>query len=108
MGQGTTPRPDYSRRQLKIRSLLRYGRVVRRLNLAKGGSLMTACATTGMRFGTQTNLALEATFDGGRITSDGGLVWLAEADSELGLCERVAEHVPEWRKRKGGHSLEAL
>jgi hypothetical protein len=33
---------------------------------------------------------------------------LAQADSELGLCKRVAEHVPEWRKRKGRHSLEAL
>src|SRR5215204_1025364 len=54
-----------------------------------------------MRFETQTALALEAAFEGGRITSDGGLVWLAQADSELGLCERVAEHVPEWRKRKG-------
>ncbi|HEX7170090.1 MAG TPA: IS1380 family transposase [Rubrobacter sp.] len=69
---------------------------------------MTDCATTGMRFGTQTNLALEATFDGGRITSDGGLVWLAEADSELGLCEAISEHVPEWRKRRGRHSLESL
>jgi Transposase DDE domain group 1 len=69
---------------------------------------MTDCATSGMRFETQTTLALEAAFDGGRITSDGGLVWLAEADSELGLCERVAEHVPEWRKRKGLHSLQAL
>jgi hypothetical protein len=69
---------------------------------------MTDCATSGMRFETQTTLALEAAFDGGRITSDGGLVWLAEADSELGLCERVAEHVPEWLKRKGIHSLQAL
>jgi hypothetical protein len=39
---------------------------------------MTDCATSKMRFGTQTALALEAAFDGGRITSDGGLVWLAE------------------------------
>jgi Transposase DDE domain group 1 len=69
---------------------------------------MTDCATSAMRFETHTTLALEAAFDGGRITSDGGLVWLAEADSELGLCERVAEHVPEWRKRKGLHSLQAL
>jgi Transposase DDE domain group 1 len=69
---------------------------------------MTDCATSGMRFETQTTLALEAAFDGGRITSDGGLVWLAEADSELGLCERIAEHVPEWRKRKERHSLHAL
>ena len=69
---------------------------------------MTDCATTGMRFGTQTALALEAAFDGGRITSDGGLVWLAEADSELGLCEAISELVPEWRKRRGRHSLESL
>ena len=69
---------------------------------------MTDCATTGMRFETQTALALEAAFDGGRITSDGGLVWLAEADSELGLCEAISEHVPEWRKRRGRHSLESL
>jgi hypothetical protein len=61
-----------------------------------------------MRFETESVLALEAAFDGGRITSDGGLVWLAQADSELELCERVAEHVPEWRKREGRHSLEAL
>src|SRR5215212_8028940 len=69
---------------------------------------MSDCATTGMRFETQTRLALEAAIDGGRITSDGGLVWLARADSELGLCERMAELVPEWRKRKARHSLKAL
>jgi hypothetical protein len=61
-----------------------------------------------MRFETQTALALEAAFDGGRITSDGGLVWLAELDEELGLCEKMAEHVPEWRKRRGHHPLVAL
>ena len=32
-------------------------------------------------------LKLEAAFDGGRITSDGGLLWLAEADGQLG-CAR--------------------
>jgi hypothetical protein len=76
--------------------------------VAQGGSLMTDCATQKMRFGTEAALALEAAFDGGRITSDGGLVWLAEADTELGLSERMAEHVPEWRKRRGRHSLQAL
>jgi hypothetical protein len=69
---------------------------------------MTDCATTRMCFETEACLALEAAFDGGRITSDGGLVWLAEADSELGVCKRMAEHVPEWRKREARHSLEAL
>jgi hypothetical protein len=61
-----------------------------------------------MRFETQAALAVEAAFDGGRITSDGGLLWLAEVDSEMGLCEAVSGCVPEWRKRKGRHSLLSL
>jgi len=56
------------------------------------------CATQKMRFET-TPLALEAAFDGGKLTSDGGLIWLAKADEELGnLCDKIASQVPEWRK----------
>lgn len=69
---------------------------------------MSDCVTPKLRFETQTSLALEATFDGGRITSDGGLSWLARMDSELGLSETISECVPEWRKRKGRHSMAAL
>jgi len=65
---------------------------------------MQDCATQRMRFETQTALALEAAFDRGRITSDGGLLWLSEVDSELGLCQAISEDVPEWRKRRGRHS----
>jgi hypothetical protein len=65
-------------------------------------------ATPKVRFETPTPLALEAAFDGGRLTSDGGLGWLAKMDSEMGLCEALAECVPEWRKRKGRHTLLAL
>jgi hypothetical protein len=61
-----------------------------------------------MRFDTQTALALEAASDGGRITLDGGLVWLSRMDSEMGLCEAISECVPEWRTRKGRHSLASL
>lgn len=68
---------------------------------------MTNSATSSIRFET-TPLELEATFDGGRITSDGGLLWLAAADRELGLCEAIAEHVPEWRGRSLRHSLLTL
>lgn len=70
---------------------------------------MDDCATRKMRFET-TPLALEAAFDGGKLTSDGGLIWLAEADKELGnLCEKIASHVPEWRKGPSlRHSLETL
>ena len=44
---------------------------------------MSDCATQKIRFETPTPLALEAAFDGGRLTSDGGLTWLAEVDEEL-------------------------
>lgn len=29
-------------------------------------------------------------------------------DEELGLCEAISECVPEWRRRKGRHSVGAL
>jgi hypothetical protein len=60
---------------------------------------MSDCATPNVRFETPTPLALEAAFDGGRLTSDGGLLWLSKMDSELGLCEAICECVPEWRNR---------
>jgi hypothetical protein len=64
--------------------------------------------TTLMRFETPTTLALEATFDGGRITSDGGLLWLAQTEEQLGVCERIASHIPEWRGASVRHSLVRL
>ncbi|MDQ5850725.1 MAG: IS1380 family transposase [Chloroflexota bacterium] len=66
------------------------------------------CATSTYTFPTATALPLHAAFDGGRLTSDGGLPWLAHADTALGLCALVASCVPEWRKRTGQHSLETL
>src|SRR5438132_378906 len=59
-------------------------------------------------FATSAGVALEATFDGGRLTSDGGLPWLAEAEEELGLCAAFAACVPEWRRAHIQHSLETL
>lgn len=55
-------------------------------------------------------LPLEASFDGGRLTSDGGLPWLSEAESVLGLGAALAAVVPEWRRRAASvrHSLGAL
>jgi Transposase DDE domain group 1 len=69
---------------------------------------MYDCATQKMRFETEARLPLEAAFDGGRLTSDGGLLWLEKMDSELGLCQAISECVPEWRRRKGRHSLASL
>jgi hypothetical protein len=70
--------------------------------------LVEDSATTPMLFETPTPLALQAAFDGGRITSDGGLCWLAEVDRGLGLCEAIARHVPERRGASLRHSLTTL
>ena len=65
-------------------------------------------ATPRYTFATATGLALEACFDGGRLTSDGGLPWLAEAEDAVGVCAALAACVPEWRRLHIHHSLEAL
>ncbi len=72
---------------------------------------MSDCATPEMHF-EQVMRALKqhhsywrAAFDGGRITSGGGLLWSAQADEELGLCEKIASQIPEWRGPSVRHSL---
>src|SRR5712691_3606951 len=65
-------------------------------------------ATPTYTFATSTALALEATFDGGRLTSDGGLPWLVEAEEAIGICAAFAACIPEWRGPHVQHSLEAL
>ena len=60
-----------------------------------------------VRFRPPAPLPLEARFDGGRLTSDGGLPWLAEADAALGLCAAFAAVIPDGRRRPR-HSLAAL
>jgi Transposase DDE domain group 1 len=47
-------------------------------------------------------------FDGGQVTSDGGLPWVARAEEALGVCAALAACVPEWRRGGVRHSLEAL
>jgi hypothetical protein len=50
---------------------------------------MPDCATTPTRFDTPAGLALEAAFDGGRLTSDGGLPWLVKG-SRVGVVVVLA------------------
>jgi hypothetical protein len=64
-------------------------------------------ATSPVAFATSP-LPLSATFDGGRLTSDGGLPWLGEADAALGLCQALASRLPEWRRGPVRHSLWTL
>ena len=51
---------------------------------------MEHATTPTYRFDRPAGVLLEAAFDAGRLTSDGGLPWLAEADAALGLCETLA------------------
>ena len=53
-------------------------------------------------------LPLVASFDLEAATSDGGLVWLAEAEQQLGLCAAFAAVIPDWRHGPVRHSLESL
>ena len=69
---------------------------------------MLQSATPSFRFPTPTALALEARFDGGRVTSDGGLPWLEQADTALGLTATFAALVPEWRQGPVRHTRETL
>jgi hypothetical protein len=51
---------------------------------------------------------IDASFDLEALTSDGGLVWLAEADEALGLSAALAADIPDWRHRPGRHALSTL
>ncbi len=62
-------------------------------------------ATPVYSFATSAALTL---FDGGRLTSDGGLPWLAEAEEAIGICRALAACVPAWRRAHIDHSIEAL
>ncbi len=52
--------------------------------------------------------ALTVAFDGGRLTSDGGLVWLAQADDHLGLSAAFSRRIREWRRGPVHHPLRLL
>jgi hypothetical protein len=69
---------------------------------------MRESTSATLRFEGAAGLPLEAAFDAGRLTSDGGLPWLAEADGALGLCEALAAEVPEWRRGPVRHTLATL
>ena len=40
---------------------------------------------------------VSAAFDGGRITSDGGVMLLAQAERRLGIADRLARVIPDER-----------
>ena len=50
----------------------------------------THCSQSEMDFGSSGGRKLVGAFDGGAITSNGGVVLLAAADKAIGLSERLA------------------
>ena len=69
---------------------------------------MDESATPPLRFVVPAPHPLEVSFDGGRLTSDGGLPWLSEAEAALGLCTAFGALVPEWRRGPVRHPLGTL
>jgi hypothetical protein len=69
---------------------------------------MSESTSPAIRFESLAGLPLEAAFEAGRLTSDGGLPWVGEADRALGLCDALAACIPEWRRRAVRHGLATL
>jgi len=69
---------------------------------------MSQSATPLFRFAVSALVPLEASFDGGRLTSDDGLPWLDAAESMLGVCAAFAAVIPDWRRGPVRHSLTTL
>jgi hypothetical protein len=69
---------------------------------------MPQSATAALVFAPPAALPLAVDFQGGRLTSDGGWTWVAEADQVLGLCAALAAVLPDPRRRRGRHTLLAL
>jgi hypothetical protein len=65
-------------------------------------------SATSISFQSSLPVPVDARFDLGQLTSDGGLLWLQEADDALGLCAALAAVIPEWRRTHVRHSLDTL
>ncbi len=68
---------------------------------------MPQSATASITFPALGPVPLDVDFLGGRLTSDGGLPWLAAADDALGLTDALAAEIPDWRRRSR-HGLPML
>ncbi len=62
-----------------------------------------------IQFSSLSRHKIEAQFSGGHITSDAGLLLLREVDRQLGLTDRLARKLVDWREPgKVKHSLKAM
>jgi hypothetical protein len=71
-------------------------------------AIPTGPADAWFTFRTPAAATLQATFDGGPLTSDGGLPWVAHAEAALGVCAALAGGLPEWRRGPVRHRLGTL
>jgi hypothetical protein len=55
-------------------------------------------SATSIAFASSLPVPVDARFDLGQLTSDGGLLWLQEAEEALGLCAALAAVIPDWRR----------
>ena len=69
---------------------------------------MVQSAIDALKFVPPTAVPLTVDFLGGRLTSDGGWAWVAEADAELALTPTLAASLSDARRRRGRHTLQAL
>lgn len=65
-------------------------------------------SATALSFSSAVTSSVDVRFDLGRLTSDGGLLWLREADDALGLCSALAAVIPDWRTGPVRHALKTL
>lgn len=65
-------------------------------------------AATPLTFVPAAALPLQVDFAGGRLTSDGGLAWVAEADAALGLSPRLGAVIPDRRRHRRHDRLTVL
>ncbi|NIP26993.1 MAG: IS1380 family transposase, partial [Phycisphaerae bacterium] len=70
---------------------------------------MTVCTTTSIRFSSSKGRKVEGGFNGGDITSDGGVMLLSQMDKQIKLTNHLSKVIVDSRvKKRCDHSLLSL
>jgi len=70
---------------------------------------MTNCTAKTFEFPALKNRKIEASFSGGSVTSDGGILLLRQVEEKIKLLEKVAKVIPDNRQQdKVTHSIETM
>ncbi len=70
---------------------------------------MTDCRSIQLEFASCQGRKVQADFEGGEVSSDGGLLLLREVDRHLEVLKRAADLLPDQRQAgKVRHSLESM